>query len=289
MLTRFLGIAAVVILAGLPALAGDPPVIPLWENGPPGFEGRKGETEVIDKGTITNIHYPTLTVFLPEPGRATGVGIVVAPGGGLAKLGFQGGGVEPARFLADRGFAAFVLKYRLPREPGVPYKFEEHSLQDGQRAVRLVRSKAAEFGIKPEKVGMLGFSAGGEVVSITSYRPGTGDPQATDPVNRLDGRPAFQMLVYPGPLGIPSRLPAGSPPAFMVIAADDPHTSVVINLMNLFRESDIDYEAHVYARGGHGFGVKKSARKSLEHWPDRMIDWLQDEVVADPPPLKSTK
>jgi acetyl esterase/lipase len=286
MLTRFLGTVVFVIVAALPAAAGDPPVIPLWENGPPGFEGRKGEAEVIDKGTITNIHYPTLTVFLPEPERATGVGIVVAPGGGLAKLGFQGGGVEPARFLADRGFAAFVLKYRLPREPGVPYKFEEHSLQDGQRAVRLVRSKAADFGIKPEKVGMLGFSAGGEVVSITSYRPGTGDPQATDPVNRLDGRPAFQMLVYPGPLGIPSRLPAGSPPAFMVIAADDPHTSVVINLMNLFRESDIDYEAHVYARGGHGFGVKKSGRQSLEHWPDRMIDWLQDEVVADPPPLK---
>ena len=284
MLTRFLGTVAVVILAALPAAAGDPPVIPLWENGPPGFEGRKGEAEVIDKGTITNIHYPTLTVFLPEPERATGVGIVVAPGGGLAKLGFQGGGVEPARFLADRGFAAFVLKYRLPREPGVPYKFEEHSLEDGQRAVRLVRSKAADFGIKPEKVGMLGFSAGGEVVSITSYRPGTGDPKAADPINRLDGRPAFQMLVYPGPLGIPSRLPAGSPPAFMVIAADDPHTSVVINLMNLFRESDIDYEAHVYARGGHGFGVKKSGRQSLEHWPDRMIDWLQDEVVADPPP-----
>jgi len=286
MLTRFLGTVAVVILAALPAAAGDPPVIPLWENGPPGFEGRKGEAEVIDKGTITNIHYPTLTVFLPEPERATGVGIVVAPGGGLAKLGFQGGGVEPARFLADRGFAAFVLKYRLPREPGVPYKFEEHSLEDGQRAVRLVRSKATGFGIKPEKVGMLGFSAGGEIVSITSYRPGTGDPKATDPVNRLDGRPAFQMLVYPGPLGIPSRLPAGSPPAFMVIAADDPHTSVVINLMNLFRESDIDYEAHVYARGGHGFGVKKSGRQSLEHWPDRMIDWLQDEVVADPRPPK---
>ena len=286
MLTRFFGTLVVVIVAALPAAAGEPSVIPLWENGPPGFEGRKGEAEVSDKGTITNIHYPTLTVFLPEPERATGVGIVVAPGGGLAKLGFQGGGVEPARFLADRGFAAFVLKYRLPRETGVPYKFEEHSLEDGQRAVRLVRSKATDFGIKPEKVGMLGFSAGGEVVSITSYRPGAGDPKASDPVNRFDGRPAFQMLVYPGPLGIPSRLPVGSPPAFMVIAADDPHTSVVINLMNLFRESDIDYEAHVYARGGHGFGVKKSGRQSLEHWPDRMIDWLQDEVVADPPPPK---
>lgn len=263
------------------AFADDPPVFPLWDNGPPGFESRKDDAEVIDKGTITNVHNPTLTVFLPEPSQAIGVGIIVAPGGGLLKLGFQGS-VEAARFLAERGFAAFVLKYRLPREPGVPYKFEEHSLQDGQRAVRLVRSRAAEFGIKPEKIGMLGFSAGGEVVAITSYRPGAGNPEAADPVDRLDGRPAFQMLVYPGPLGIPSKLPADSPPAFMVIAADDPHASVVINLMHLFREAGVDYEAHIYARGGHGFGIKKSSRKSLEHWPDRMIDWLQDEVVAGP-------
>jgi acetyl esterase/lipase len=277
-------VATLLGLLALPctAAAADPPAIPLWENGPPGFESRKGEAEVVDKGTITNVHYPTLTAFLPEPSEANGAAIIVAPGGGLAKLGFQGGGVEPARFLADHGFAAFVLKYRLPREPGVPYKFEEHSLQDGQRAVRLVRSKAAELGIKPEKVGMLGFSAGGEVVSITSYRPGAGNPQAADPVDRLDGRPAFQMLVYPGPLGIPSKLPADAPPAFMVIAADDPHTSVVINLMHLFRESGTDYEAHIYARGGHGFGLRKSARQSLEHWPDRMLDWLEDEIVAGP-------
>lgn len=276
-------IVMIVALSPLPCVAaGDPQVIPLWENGPPGFENRKGEAEVVDKGTITNVHFPTLTAFLPEAAQANGVAIIVAPGGGLAKLGFQGGGMEPARFLADHGFAAFVLKYRLPREPGVPYKFEEHSLQDGQRAVRLVRSKAAEFGINPEKIGMLGFSAGGEVVSITSYRPGAGKPDAADPVDRLDGRPAFQMLVYPGPLGIPSKLPADSPPAFMVIAADDPHTSVVINLMHLFREAGIGYEAHVYARGGHGFGIKKSARKSLEHWPDRMLDWLHDEVVTAP-------
>jgi len=281
--TYHVSIVIVAALSMLPsAVAGDPPVIPLWENGPPGFESRKNDAEVIDKGTITNVHYPTLTVFLPERSQATGVGIIVAPGGGLAKLGFQGG-VEPARFLAGRGFAAFVLKYRLPREPGVPYKFEEHSLEDGQRAVRMVRSKAAEFGIRPGKVGMLGFSAGGEVVSITSYRPGAGSPDAADPVDRLDGRPAFQMLVYPGPLGIPSRLPAGSPPAFLVIAADDPHTSVVINLMNLFRESDIDYEAHVYTRGGHGFGIGKAAtRRSLQHWPERMLDWLHDEVVDEP-------
>ena len=283
---RHRSLAAFALVAALaPSVlraADEPRVIPLWEAGAPGFENRRNEPEIVEKGSITNIHFPTLTVFLPEPARATGVGVIVAPGGGLAKLGFQGGGVEPAKFLAEHGFAAFVLKYRLPREPGVPYKFEEHSLQDGQRAMRLVRSQAAEFGVRPEKVGMLGFSAGGEVVSITSYRPGAGDPAAPDPIDRLDARPAFQMLVYPGPLGIPSRLPPGSPPAFLLIAADDAHTSAIINLMNLFRESDIDYEAHVYARGGHGFGIGKAQRRSLQHWPDRMLDWLHDEVVDEP-------
>jgi acetyl esterase/lipase len=261
--------------------ADEPQVIPLWEGGAPGFEDRKDEPEVVEKGSITNIHFPTLTVFLPEPAMATGVGVIVVPGGGLAKLGFQGGGVEPATYLAEHGFAAFVLKYRLPREPGVPYKFEEHCLQDGQRAMRLVRSRADVFGIRPEKLGMLGFSAGGEVVSITSYKPGAGNPQAADPVDRLDGRPAFQMLVYPGPLGIPSRLPPGAPPAFLLIAADDPHTSVILNLANLLRESDIDYEAHIYARGGHGFGIGRSKRRGLAHWPERMLDWLHDEVVDE--------
>lgn len=274
--------SAVIWRSATVAHGADPQVIPLWEKGAPGFEERRDEAEVIDKGSLTNIHFPTLTIFPADPAKATGVGVIVAPGGGLSKLGFQGGGVEPAEYLAANGFAAFVLKYRLPRQPGVPYKFEEHCLQDGQRAMRVVRSRAADFGIRPEKVGMLGFSAGGEVVSITSYRSGAGDPQAADPVDRLDATPAFQMLIYPGPLGIPSRLPSGAPPAFLLIAADDPHTSVILNLANLLRESDIDYEAHIYARGGHGFGIGKSKRRALAHWPERMIDWLHDEVVDEP-------
>lgn len=259
-------------------------VIPLWAAGAPGFEDRKNEPEVVEKGSITNIHFPTLTVFLPAKEKANGVGIIVAPGGGLAKLGFQSGGVEPAQYLAEQGYAAFVLKYRLPREVGVPYKFEEHVLQDGQRAVRLVRSKAAEFGIKPDKIGMLGFSAGGEVVSITCSKSGEGKAQAPDPVDRLNGKPNFQMLVYPGPLGIPSSLPKDTPPAFMLIAADDPHTSVLLNLMQRFREIGVRYESHIYARGGHGFGMgKRSERQSIQHWPERMLEWLHDEVLNDLP------
>lgn len=278
------GVAGIAAPARGQGESREPRVIPLWENGAPGFEERKNEAEVVKGGTISNIHYPTLTVFLPSNDKAKGVGVVVVPGGGLSRLGYAGGGTEPAQLLADHGYAAFVLKYRLPRQEGVPYKFEEHVLQDGQRAMRLVRSRATEFGVNPDKIGMLGFSAGGEVVSITSYRPGTGDPQTSDPVDRLDARPAFQMLVYPGPLGIPSRLPADAPPAFLLIAADDPHTSVVLNLIHLFREAGIDYEAHIYARGGHGFGVgAKATRQSLRAWPDRMLEWLQDEVVDEPP------
>ena len=255
-------------------------VIPLWEGGAPGFESRKDEPEKNENGTITNIHFPTLTAFLPSKEKANGIAIIVVPGGGLAKLGFQNGGVEPAQFLSERGYAAFVLKYRLPREVGLPYKIEEHLPQDGQRAVRLVRSKASEFGIDPEKVGMLGFSAGGEVVSITSYKSGAGATNAADPIDRLNGKPNFQMLVYPGPVGIPSKLPKDAPPAFMLIAADDPHTSVLLNLMQRFREIGVDYEAHIYARGGHGFGMGKRAKsESIQHWPDRMLDWLNDEVL----------
>lgn len=255
-------------------------VIPLWEGGAPGFESRKDEPEKIENGSITNIHFPTLTAFLPPKDKANGIAIIVVPGGGLAKLGFQSGGVEPAQFLCERGYAAFVLKYRLPREVGLPYKIEEQLPQDGQRSIRLVRSRALEFGIDPEKVGMLGFSAGGELVSITSYKSGAGAPNAADPVDRLNGKPNFQMLVYPGPVGIPSKLPKDAPPAFMLIAADDPHTSVLLNLMQRFREVGVDYEAHIYARGGHGFGMGKRAKsESIQHWPERMLDWLNDEVL----------
>ena len=281
---RLLAVLAVAFFQSAPVFS-DNLVVPLWENGAPGFEDRREEAEVVNGGSITNVHNPTLTVFHPAAGTANGVAIIVAPGGGLRNLGIRGGGTEPAAFLAAHGYTAFVLKYRLSRQPGVPYKFEEHVLQDGQRAVRLVRHRAGEFGIDPQKVGMLGFSAGGEVVSITCYKPGEGDPNAADPIDRQHAKPNFQMLVYPGPVGIPSKLPDDTPPAFMLIAADDPHTSVLLNLMHRFREIGVDYEAHIYARGGHGFGMgKRSKRTSIQHWPDRLLDWLYDEVVQ--PALK---
>lgn len=259
-------------------------VIPLWKEGAPGYEDKKDVPEVDRNGTISNVHYPTLTAFRPEPGKANGVAIVIAPGGGLRQLGMRGEGFAAAQILASNGYTGFVLKYRLSREPGVPYKFEQEVLQDGQRAMRLVRSLASEYGIDPNKVGMMGFSAGGEVVSITSYRSGKGDPKAADPVDRLEARPNFQILIYPGPMGIPSKLPTDAPKAFMLIAADDGHASVLLNLAQRFRESGIGYEAHLYARGGHGFGMgQRSQRVSIQKWTDRLLDWLNDEVIHEFP------
>ncbi len=282
-LTSF-GFLSLCLFSPLALFAQDGEVIPLWNDGAPGFEDLKDEKEIEEKGSLTNIHYPTLTAFRPPEGKANGVAIVIAPGGGLRKLGIKGGGYDPARFLASHGYTAFVLKYRLSREPGLPYKFEEHVLQDGQRAIRMVRHRAEEFGIDPDKVGMLGFSAGGEVVSITCYKPGAGDSNAGDPVDQQNAKPSFQMLVYPGPVGIPSSLPDDTPPAFMLIAADDKHTTVLLNLMQRFREVGVDYEAHIYARGGHGFGMgSRSKRLSIQTWPQRMLDWLHDEVVNEIP------
>ncbi len=172
----------------------------------------------------------------------------------------------------------FVLKYRLAREPGSPYSLDKHPQKDAYRALRLVRSRAQEWNIDPNRVGMLGFSAGGEVVSVVAYSLGDGDPMAADPIDRLNGRPNFQMLVYPGPLGMPDVVPPGSPPAFLVVANDDTGAAAVIfSLLRKYREAKVPVEAHIYARGGHAFNMGyRSPLSTLKGWPQRMADWLAD-------------
>src|SRR5262249_5332982 len=154
------------------------------------------------------------------------------------------------------GVAAFALKYRLGREPGSPYKPEIHAREDGIRAMRLVRSRAAEWGIDPKRVGIMGFSAGGEVASWVAYSPGEGDPNAADPIDRQTSRPDFQIMIYPGPLGIPDKLPKGVPPAFLLVANDDRGASrVVASLFQKYRDAGAPVEIHVFARGGHAFNM----------------------------------
>jgi acetyl esterase/lipase len=259
-------------------------VIPLWSNGAPGFEGRRDEPEVAKDYWVANIHNPSITAFLPPADKATGAAVIVCPGGGHRQLVFNAEGTEPAVFLQNLGVAAFALKYRLAREEGSPYAIEKHAREDALRAIRLVRSRAEEWHIDPQRVGILGFSAGGEVVSLVAYGSGEGDPNATDPIDRLNARPDFQMLIYPGPIGIPEVVPPDAPPAFLLVANDDRGASgSIVGLLQKFRDARVPVEAHVYTRGGHGFNMGNRSRlSSIKGWPQRMADWMADNYILDP-------
>ena len=147
-----------------------PAVIPLWQKGAPGFENRRNEPEQAKDYWVKNIHNPSLTVFLPPKEKATGAAVIICPGGGHRLLVYNAEGVEPAVFLNSIGVAAFVLKYRLSREENSPYSIEKHPREDAYRAIRLVRGHAKEWNIDTARVGMLGFSAGGEVVAMVAMR-----------------------------------------------------------------------------------------------------------------------
>ncbi len=269
----------ILLLVPLARLAADQSlVVPLWEKGAPGFENRRDEPELARDYWVRNIHNPSLTVFLPPKAKANGAAVLVVPGGGHRELVFQAEGVEPAQFLNGLGVAAFVLKHRLARETNSPYSLQIHPKQDAQRAMRLIRSRAAEWNVDANRLGTLGFSAGGEVVSMLAYSPSAGDATAADPIERQDCRVNFQIVIYPGPLGIPEQLPSDAPPAFFLVANDDRgHVEPVMRLVEKYRAASRPVELHLYARGGHGFNLGGRAKlNSIRSWPQRMTDWLGD-------------
>ena len=261
-----------------------PPEIPLWPKGAPGFEDRRNEPEQAEDYWVRHINNPSITVYLPPKDKATGAAVVICPGGGHRELVFNAEGRQPAQYLNSIGVTAFVLKYRLASEVNSPYSLDKHTREDAYRAMRLVRSKANEFGIDPNRLGMLGFSAGGDVVSLVAYTPGKGPIDAPDPIDRLDGRPSFQMLIYPGPLGLPKSVPADAPPAFLLVANDDLWCSeVVVMLLQKYRAAKLPIEVHIYAQGKHAFNMgDRSELKSIHSWPQRMADWLSDNHFLEP-------
>jgi acetyl esterase/lipase len=271
------------ILSLVATAADGPKQIPLWPNGAPGFESRKDEPETAKSYWVRNVHNPSITAFLPPADKATGAAVIICPGGGHSLLVYNAEGAEAARYLNSIGVAAFALKYRLGREQGSPYKPEIHAREDGIRAMRLVRSRAAEWGIDPKRVGIMGFSAGGEVASWVAYSPGNGDPKAADPIDRLNSRPDFQILIYPGPLGIPEKVPVGSPPAFLLVANDDRGAGrVIASLFQKYRDAGAPVEMHVFARGGHAFNMgNRSKLQTLKHWPERMAEWMKDNDILE--------
>jgi len=252
--------------------------VSLWPNGAPGSASRRQEPEVSQDYWVKNVHDPSLTVFLPPPDKASGAAVIVVPGGGHRLLVFNAEGRDPAQFLAGLGIAAFALKYRLAREEGSSYSIERDARADTYRALRLVRSRAAEWHVDPTRVGVMGFSAGGELAGLVAFGAGEGESAEADPIDRLNGRPDFAIFVYPGPLAVPASLPKTAPPAFLVAASDDPCCAVpTIQLLHQYRDAGIPVEAHILAKGGHGFNMgQRSNLLSVHTWPQRLAEWLTD-------------
>lgn len=268
----------------VPAAAQVPAELPLWPGVAPGSEGKTGDerVEVSASGErrITNIHRPTITPYLPPRDQATGVAVLVIPGGGHRQLVVTHEGDNPAAWLRDRGIAAFVLKHRLAREPNSTYRIDVEALADATRAMRTIRQRAAEWGIDPARVGAMGFSAGGELVAMMATRDVSGQADAADPVDRLPARPDFQVLVYPGRSGdiVPT---ATTSPAFLVAAYDD-RQDIAEGLAEVYlrmKRAGVPAELHMYGSGGHGFGVRASNARPVGQWLTRFTEWLKDRGV----------
>jgi acetyl esterase/lipase len=282
-----LGFCAVTFLA-----AAEPSVIPLWEHGAPGFEERRNEPEQARDYWVRNIHNPSLTVFPAPKEKANGAAVLIVPGGGHRELVFNAEGVEPAKYLNDLGVTCFVLKHRLARETNSPYSLQIHPRQDAQRAMRLIRSRAAEWNLDTNRIGAMGFSAGGEVVAMLVYGPTTGDTNAVDAIDRMNCRVDFQIVIYPGGLGVPTeRIPEDAPPAFFLVAMDDTsHVRPVLSQLEKYWQAKRPIEVHLYAKGGHGFNLgDRSKLHSIKTWPQRMADWLADNNLLQPAAASADK
>jgi acetyl esterase/lipase len=258
-----------------------PERILLWPQGAPGSEGKAAveNVRVTDSGdrVVSGVHQPALFPYLPPEARATGTAVIVVPGGGHRELWSTHEGHHLAQWLSDRGVAAFVLYHRLARETNSTYTVDGESLADTQRAIKLVRSRAGEWNLQPDRIGVLGFSAGGELAALADMRPVTGDAGAGDPVERVGSKPDFQALIYPGSS---RRFEAGksSSPVFIVAGYNDrPDISRGMAEVYLkYKEAGVPAELHIYAKAGHGFGVRDTLKGAVGKWPERFVDWLAD-------------
>jgi acetyl esterase/lipase len=294
------GAILVSLLVAGSAWGAEPIVVEIWPGQVPDESGQIGpertrpspqlerkQVEVTESTRmITDVTKPTITIYRPAQGKETGTAMLICPGGGYWNLYWQLEGEEVAGWLNSIGVTGILLKYRVPRRPDEP-KGEpaRRPLQDAQRAVRLVRSRAQEWGIHPEKIGIVGFSAGGHLAlaTATGFEKRTYEP--IDDIDRMSCRPNFAVPVYSGYLKSKDKdelapdlsIPKGTPPIFLVHGGEDivspPEHSVVAYLA--LKRAGVSAELHIYADTTHDFGVRTNARP-YSTWTASCAHWLRD-------------
>lgn len=272
------------LLAAQPLPAQDPPkpeVIQLWPGTAPGEPGPGGEDKM-EKGGVVNVTRPTIAVYHPPKDKDTGAAMIVAPGGGYRMLAIAHEGTDVAAWLTSIGVTAVLLRYRVPRRPDDSE--DKLPLQDAQRAISIVRSKALEWGLDPVRIGMVGFSAGGHLAANASTNYDRRAYDAIDDADKASCKPDFAVLIYPGgildkndkeKLRDQIRVTKDTPPSFLAVATDDQGSAPgTVRMYLALRAAGVPAELHVYAVGGHGFGMRKMD-KPCAAWPQRCEEWMR--------------
>ena len=270
-----------------------PPVIPLWSGVAPGETNVIGEEKDMTKASdnlvagkplvrLGNVSKPSITVYRAPKEKNSGTAVVVFPGGGYNILALDLEGTEVCEWLNSIGVNAVLLKYRVPKRAGL----EKHTaaLQDAQRAVGLVRSRAREFEIDPKRIGVLGFSAGGHLAAALSTSADRRMYPAVDDADGTSCRPDFSLLVYPAYLSLKEKgdeinpettVSSNTPPTFLTMTQDDPvRVENVLFYSVALKQAGVPIELHVYPKGGHGYGLRRTD-DPVTAWPDRAADWMR--------------
>jgi acetyl esterase/lipase len=274
MKARLLAIAGVALLVS----SAHAQVVNVWPGVAPGSENWKQQERTIENtpvGTVIfNVVTPTITAYLPDPAKATGAGVIIAPGGAFIALAMSRGGVDIAQWLQQRGIAAFLLKYRLVahEDGGIPQMDMDTSarygITDGIQALKVVRQHAAQWGVSPNRIGFMGFSAGGMVTAGALLQADSAS------------RPNFAALIYGAPFGVMPKIPSGLPPIFMAWAQDDQVARIpIVKFYDALLAAGVKPDTHIFSSGGHGFGVQKQNTTS-DHWVDAFYNWLDSEGLT---------
>ncbi len=280
----------------------------LWNDHIPFSNGTIGEEEYTDEGHVKNIQDPTITIYLPEKGKASGAAVVIFPGGGYRLLAIKHEGHDVAKWFNEFGVAGIVVKNRLPTSDNITEK-SKVAMTDAQRAVRMVRYYAKDWGIDPDKIGIMGFSAGGHLASTVGTHFDYGISDSEDLIQKISCRPDFMILMYPvinmtaefkhsgsmkNLLGEnPSeeqkihfsnemQVTKDTPPTILIHSTDDTGVPVANSIVfyEALVENEVPAELHIYNSGAHGYGLGRKDGTSHNNWPEACKAWMSDMILS---------